>query len=479
MKSRFPYHISVQIFTCYLIFIFSGCKKFVRTSAPTTQLVSSSVFSNSATATSALLGIYIQMFNNGESWTIAEDQGLLSDELTNYSPMSSQIQLYTNAMLPSSNLGEWNHGYNYIYQANAIIEGLQNNPNIPSAITQQLMGEAKFIRAFWHFYLTNMYSSIPIVTTTDYGVNASLSQSSPAQVYAQIIRDLQDAESLLNANYVDASDTAITIQRVRPTKGAAEALLARVYLFTQRYDSAKIEASNVINNSLYNLCSNLSPLMGSNSVFLANSKEAIWQLSTPLPNNQNTIDALYFILLGAPGSAANNSTTISPQLLNTFESGDKRKINWISSYKTFYFPYKYQALGPSPLSEYTMVLRLGEQYLIRSEAEAQQNDLTDATNDLNVIRNRAGLADISDSIASSKSTLLAAILHERQVELFTEWGHRWFDLNRTGAVDTVMGAPGNVCQIKGGSWNSDWELYPIPQTEITNDANLNQNQGYK
>jgi starch-binding outer membrane protein, SusD/RagB family len=147
------------------------------------------------------------------------------------------------------------------------------------------------------------------------------------------------------------------------------------------------------------------------------------------------------------------------------------------------FPYKYKVSGNAPsynqeITEYNVMLRLAEQYLIRSEAEAENNDLTDGANDLNVIRNRAGLNDISISNASTQAGLLAAILHERQVELFAEWGSRWFDLIRTDNVNSVMGAPGNVCTYKHGTWNAYDALFPIPQTERNNDPNLTQNTGY-
>jgi hypothetical protein len=121
-----------------------------------------------------------------------------------------------------------------------------------------------------------------------------------------------------------------------------------------------------------------------------------------------------------------------------------------------------------------MVLRLAEQYLIRAEAEANEGDSTDAIDDLNVIRNRALLPNYSANVNGS---LLSAILHERQVELFTEWGHRWFDLIRTNSADSVMGI---IAPLKHGSWNdnNDQELYPIPQTARNLDMNLTQNPGY-
>jgi starch-binding outer membrane protein, SusD/RagB family len=467
----------------FLMFIM-GCKKFVEIPPPDSQLVATSVFNNSAAATAAQLSIYIQM-EYSESYNMSQNLGMQSDELTSYSTQLTQMQLYTNALTSASDDGNWGHAYHYIYQANAIIAALQNNGSIIPSINQQLTGESKFLRAFWHFYLTNMYGDIPVVLTTDYTSNSRIARTPQTEVYSQIIKDLSDAAQLLSSNYLDASDTTITTERIRPTKWAAYAMLARAYLYEGRYDSAKAAAALVIgNNDLYQLCSNLSPSMGPQSVFLANSSETIWQLSIPLPAQYNTLDAMGFVLTGAPATGTYRCSTISPQLLSSFEPLDLRKTNWIGIYKTgdspvvnYYFPYKYQNITGS-VTEYVMVLRLAEQYLIRAEAEAQMNDLTDAATDLNVIRNRAGLSNISDSIAISQPALIAAILHERQVELFTEWGHRWFDLRRTGNLDSLMGGPSGVCQTKGGSWVSTDQLYPIPLSDIQTDHNLTQNAGY-
>ncbi|HLX91694.1 MAG TPA: RagB/SusD family nutrient uptake outer membrane protein, partial [Puia sp.] len=164
----------------------------------------------------------------------------------------------------------------------------------------------------------------------------------------------------------------------------------------------------------------------------------------------------------------------------TFEPGDQRRVNWVDSFAsagvTFYYPYKYKlsSSNGSP-TEYLMVLRLAEQYLIRAEAEANLGDSSDAINDLNLIRSRAGLASYN---SASNGPLLSAILHERRVELFMEWGHRWFDLQRTNLINSVMGAPGNFCQQKGGIWNPYEALFPIPESEIQLNSKLTQNLGY-
>jgi len=137
---------------------------------------------------------------------------------------------------------------------------------------------------------------------------------------------------------------------------------------------------------------------------------------------------------------------------------------------TYRYPYKYKSLTSGANAEYYTVLRLAEQYLIRAEARAQQNNIGGAQSDVSIIRNRAGLANTT---ANTQAALLLAIEQERWVELNCEWGHRWFDLKRTNRVNTVIGA------LKPATWKSTAALYPIPSAEIGKNANLLQNPGYQ
>lgn len=474
-------------FAILILLLLTSCRKFVQIPAPETQLVTSSVFSNNNTATAALTAIYNQMNSNAESYINSRNFGLSADELKNYN--TANIPIYTNSLTVNTGpFGSWISAYSYIYKANAIIAGLQQYTKVNKQISNQLTGESLFIRAFWHFYLTNVYGDVPLALTTDYTVNDKLSRTPRIQVLQQVITDLINALPLLNSNYIDISDTSSTTERVRPNKSAAQALLARAYLYLagysngpENYQNAVDQSTEVISNNLYSL----SPLTGPSSVFKKNSTEAIWQLQNNSPtSNYATPDGQGFILISAPSNASNGSATISTQLMSSFESGDLRKINWIGSITTasapittYYFPYKYKDRNVTSASEYTMVLRLAEQYLIRAEAEAQLGKIAQAAADLNAVRTRAGLPFTTDN---TTATLLTAILHERQIELFSEWGHRWFDLARTKTINSVMGSPLNICQDKGGIWNSDGhqQLYPIPLTDINRDPNLSQNPGY-
>lgn len=473
-------HNKLLFYTLLPILLFVSCKKFLDVGNPPDKIVARAVYQSNTSAAAVLTGIYFDLIQGGN---IAQDQngisavcGLSADELIVFPTHYGLVGTYTNNF---AYIGFWPLLYTTIHRVNAAIEGLSGSTSLTPDIQQQLLGEAKFIRAFCYFYLVNLYGDVPILTASDYKVNAVAARSPIASVYEQIIADLQEAQDQLNDHYVNADAITVTTERIRPSKWAATALLARVYLYTRNWSGAAIQASMVIDNkSLYDIV----PL---NDVFLKNSREAIWQLQ---PNYIpgflnttdffNTLDAKIFVLESEPDLLSEHPFWMSPFLLNTFENGDQRKENWIggvdsSAGTAYYFPFKYKLYSPGDAqNEYLMVLRLAEQYLIRAEARAQLGQLEESRLDLDVIRQRAVL---DATTASTKDALLTAILHERQVELFTEWGHRWLDLKRTGQVNTVMA---DVTPQKGGTWQSFKQWYPLPLSDLQLNPNLKQNEGY-
>lgn len=475
--------------TCLLILCISSCKKYVEIDPPVTQITGSVVYNNNVSAAAAMSGVYEQVIQNASAISsgpggITFGCGLMADELKNYYSGSIPLtQYYTNTLTSAdanggSNSYFWSQLYSAIYRCNAVMEGVSKSTGITAALKQQLIGEAKFMRAFLHFYAVNLYGDVPLALTTDYLTNNSIKRSSRVEVYQQIMQDLKDAQAALSDNFVDASGLTTT-ERIRPNKGTATALLARAYLYfgdlnnhdASMYKAAEDQATTVLNNTgKYSLSNDLT------KTFLANSSEAIWQLKTVDPS-YNTFDAYCFVLLGAPGTSQ-NSVALSSSLTNSFETNDKRFINWVGSITsgstTYYYPFKYKVyLRNQAVTEYLMVFRLAEQYLIRAEARAEQGNITGAQSDLNTIRTRAGLPNTT---ANDKASLLIAIAHERQVELFTEWGHRWLDLKRTGTVDAVMSV---ITPTKGGgTWDPTKALIPLPLGDLQADHNLTQNPGY-
>lgn len=449
--------------------ILYSCNLFLDIDPPKTELATDLVFDNNSTANAAITSIYARMetVNGSPVSTLYWISGLSADEFVNYTTGSNVTTYYTNSLLPvNTTLASyfWTPYYNIIYQANAIIEGLEKSTSVSEDVKNQIIGEAKFVRAFYHFYLTELFGDIPIITSTDYRINATLSRSPQVEVYKQIINDLLDAKKILNDNYVGADGLTTSTERTRPNEGVASALLARVYLYTNDYKKAEDEATKVINNSLYKLSTNL------NNVFFKNSTETIWQLQ-PV-NGVATTFVNKFVLTGRPTTGANKSVTISTNLLDLFNDEDLRSSVWVGKITvsgiTYYYPNKNKATTNNT-TEYDMVMRLAEQYLIRAEARIHRDDIENGLSDLNVLRKRADIEEYKIETITDDPFLL--VEQERQRELFAE-GHRWFDLKRTGRIDEVMTV---ATPLKGGQWRSGSALYPIPQTERNNNPHLSQN----
>lgn len=447
-----------------LVLIMLSCDSFTEVNLPKSQMTSEGVFNDFATADAALTDIYAKLRDTGlltgSNTGISIQLGNYTDELIAFgSPTSPTVSFFNNAVLPSSsNISDyWNSSYNQIYAANSVLQGTAASTSISAENKLKLQGESLFIRALVHFYLVNIFGGVPYVTTTDYTTNSFTARQSVDDVYKNITEDLLKSEELL-------SDAYSSTERIRPNRFTVKAFLARVYLYRGLFAEASNEASAVLNQSgLYTL----TPIL--NQVFLIGSKETIWQLK-PAVAGQNTKEGTTFIFLIAPPAL----TCLNPVLYNSFVSSDLRRTNWIKEVKngndSYYHPYKYKEQTFTATSkEYSIVFRAAEQYLIRAEARAEQGDLIGAKEDLNKIRQRAGLPNTA---ALSKEEILFAVQEERKWEFFTEYGHRFFDLKRANNIDNVLSA------VKPG-WESTDSLLPIPQSELSANPNLRpQNAGY-
>jgi starch-binding outer membrane protein, SusD/RagB family len=445
----------------FLLLLAAGefsCKKFVSVPLPVNQLNAGEVFTDDKTATAAVVGIYSEMeFTLPVSTFLTVLPGLSADEFTYTSGDVEYFEMATNTYLPDHPyIADFWSTYSTIYTANACIQGIQKSTGLSPATKSQLLGEALFSRAFCYFYLVNLFGDVPLVTSTDYRINDTLRRTASTLVYQQVIADLETAQNLMSSDYQ-------TAQRVRPNSGTAAALLSRVYLYNSRWQDAESQASSIINSGLYSLS-------GLDSVFLNFSSETIWQLMPIIPSF-NTQEAPTFFPI-AP--TAIPTFPLTGDLVAAFEPGDKRLSAWTGNNniggQLFYYPAKYKNLGGGPVTEYHILFRLAEQYLIRAEARMEQGNISGAVDDLNTIRSRTGLAALPANLTPDAAT--AAIQQERRIELFAELGHRWLDLKRTSRVSAVIGA------LKPGTWTPAAALWPIPQSEISANPNLTQNTGY-
>jgi hypothetical protein len=463
-----PYRFAKQYYTIKRVLIavvmtglLQGCKKFIEIPPSPNQIQTSDIFENDKTALSAALSVYAQMRQSTSLFTNAGMSlfsGLAADEIYNTAASTMYDPFYTNSLtsnLSAVNSNFYSHSYKSIYSINAILDGLQKSTALTDSLQKQLTGEMKTLRAFYYFYLVNLFGDVPLVLEIDYRKNAILARTDKAVVYNQIINDLKEGIALLKPAYASPG-------KARVNKWAATALLARSYLYLGEWLKAEAAATEVINGG-YSLVTNL------NNVFLINSSETIWEVA-PTNDAANSAQGSSYIP---------SSTTVKPafaltaQQLNAFEATDQRKTNWTKTNTVsgivYYYPNKYKVRTNTPVTEYNVVLRLAEQYLIRAEARAQQDNLAGARADINQVRLRAGLTVIT---VNSRDSVLTAIEKERQAELFTEWGDRWLNLKRTNKAEAVLSA------IKGTNWQSTDQLFPIPQNELLYNVYLVQNPGY-
>ncbi|CAD0005346.1 RagB/SusD family nutrient uptake outer membrane protein [Flavobacterium chungangense] len=446
------------IFSFFLLMGLTGCDEMLEVEIPKEQLESENIYLSDATAEATVNGIYQSMvtgltFVNSIHYMPGEtsDELILRSQLTDVYTTNEIIET------DGSVSGMWTDFYKTVYNANKAIEGLSASTALSPDKTKRWIAEAKFIRAYCYFYMTNFWGDVPLVLTTDVERTALAPRNTQTEIYTQIVLDLTEATNNLPVNYSNYTSN----QRIRATKWAAEALLARVNLYLGNWTDAATHASSVISQTAtYKM---ITGLTANNSPFIADNTEAILQIPY--------FNVAYAYEGGAVFTAGGKY--LLRKGVSIFETADARKTNWtntvVVSGTTFLEPRKYKNSFVATPVERSTVLRLAELYLIRAEARVKLNDITGAQEDINVIRNRALLGNTT---LTDPNQLLDLIALERERELFGEFGHRWFDLKRTGKADQVLGA------IPGKIWTATDKLYPIPDSARRSNPFLTQNLGY-
>ena len=419
---------------------------------PQSSIPASEAFKDKQGIERGILGAYSSLQSlsyYGRTYAIFSD--LAGDNLTHPANATSvsYAEVDNNAIL-SENVtvdGMWGAIYDGINVANNVIVQVPKMSDMTDAEKNKALGELYFLRALHHFNLLNYFGAIPLKTTPTVGVeNVNVARDPVDAVYAQIIQDLRFAGENLPAGG----------PKIRAGKHAANALLARVYLYKKDYENAIAYATQVIDNGGYELLENYGDIFASEG-----TSESIFEVDfTAL--DRNRIAEYNFPL------TLNGRREVEPStdLIAAYTASDKRKAASIAFAGTLPYAIKYDDLSTG--ADNFIVLRLAEMYLIRAEARAALNGPADLIReDLNTIRNRAGLGNVT---TSSYPELLAAIETERRLELAFE-GHRWFDLVRTGRAVDVLPTVTSINQT----------LFPIPLSELLSNTNpgMTQNPGYQ
>ncbi len=434
-----------------LIFIISACFACdVLDVKPYDGIEAGQVFKDKVAIEKGILGSYAPfqyLSYYGRGFLIFSD--LSADNLENPidGTASDYREIDNNNILPENGgaLGIWASAYESINDANNVIAQVPNMSDMSDDEKKLALGELYFIRALNHFNLMSYFGAVPVKTKP----TLSTADINPARdpvevVYAQIVEDLEYSAANLPASSL----------KVRASKYAAIALLARVHLYMKAYDEAIASATEVIDDGGYTLLSNYA------AIFADGSAESIFEIDFTILS-RNRIAEYNF------PKSLNGRREVAPTtaIVNAYESGDVRYTASIAFAGTLPYAIKYDDLATG--ADNVIVLRLAEMYLIRAEANAKlEQNLSAVQDDIDDIRSRA---DLGDTDADTYPELLAAIEQERWVEFAFE-GQRWFDLVRTDRAIPVLV---NVTV-------TDQTLFPIPASEILTNTNpgMGQNPGY-
>jgi hypothetical protein len=389
----------------------------------------------------------------------------------------------------------WKIAYKGIFRINILLEKI-TDADFADQQRNIIIGQAKFIRAYIYFDLVRYFGDVPLATTV-----LKLSESvdhirNPVdEVYQLIETDLQEASSLLPSVYTDSKDIG------RVTKGAANAMLAKVYLTRKKYAEAKTSLEAVIGDTeaAYQLLPNFDDVF---SLDNQNSKEIIFAIQYSSGTGGEGHNFMNIFGPGTPGSdvspgvgAEHNKPTAD--LIRAYEPGDTRKAATLSEYiatatDTVNTPYNRKYLVNQNINDSGLdwpVIRFSDVILMYAEVLNELDDLSGAIDQINKIRERAfgdQLHNFDLSSIPDKENFRTKVLNERRVELAFE-NHRWFDLVRTDKALEFLQVENRLQDWRTGETLISFELnmqpyqtlYPIPLDEIeVSNGNLTQNEGY-
>lgn len=368
----------------------------------------------------------------------------------------------------------WSRWYKTIGRASQSIKYTSEYGLGDEAYKNRLIGEAKFLRAVSYFYLVRGWGSVPIQE------QSLINRVPVADVYAYIVKDLTDAMAVLP---VKSDYTSKDVGRA--TKGAAQGLLAKVYLYMKDWQKAYDNATAVITSGQYGLESNYAVIWRASS---ENGIESLFEIQARGESIAHGVQQ-YSQTQGARGSGGWGwgFNVPSQDLLNAFNAeGDvvRRDATIIFRGETLWDgrpapltlenpmynekAYSSANLGADDTDKNIRYLRLGEVYLIQAEAANELGRSGEALTALNTIRTRVNLSNVT---TTDQAALRQLIWKERRLELAFEHD-RWFDLIRTGQAGPVMRALGKPF-VDGKN-----DLFPIPENQLIQTPDMGQNPNW-
>jgi hypothetical protein len=479
----------ISILSILIVFAISSCNSLEED--PKSFIASNNFYNTTEDAEAAVIAVHNVI--NSTTHTLYNRLIQISTEMAtdDYEAgpraRNAHVRALSNLTHDASNdrmLELWRQSYDGINRANIAIDNITNNPNLNSQKDKDLINEAKFLRAILYFNLVRWFGDVPIVLHETKNLSSTVLNVSNAletQVYAQIEKDLTDAEKLPIVQQING----------RPTAGAAKSILSKVYLTQKKWQKAAEKSKEVIDSKVYDLFESFADVY---NVATKNGKEHIFSAQFKgLSNWNGNMLASASAPTSVPGIAGDQADALHTAggLFESFAENDKRKYvtfanKYVSptdgkTYSTIPHFYKYfdptTPASPGQSSKNIPIIRFAEVLLIYAESlnEYQNGPTAAAYEAIDRVRARAGIALLSVvSPALSKDDFREAVFNERRKEFVYEY-QRWFDLARRGPDYYVakLKAAGKTNALP------KHVHFPIPQRELDLNPNLKQSLDWK
>ncbi|WP_183558683.1 RagB/SusD family nutrient uptake outer membrane protein [Mucilaginibacter sp. SP1R1] len=472
----------------------SACKKDFLNKQPISQGTAGNYYKTASDAEGGLVGAYSQAFINDQYWVwdYVSNGDARADNCYagGDNPDNFGVANFTATPQNGNSTRDWQGLYQDIYAANIVLDYVAKIPaaQFTNNRQQEILAEAKFIRAISYFQLVTTFGDVPLILST-INTPSKPSRTSAAAVYAQIENDLTTAETVLPVSFPNVGHA---------TKGAVQALAAKVYAQEGKYQQCLDYCNKVINSGQYSLVPNYATLFDGTK----NTSESIFESQHSAASGFTTYNTSLFLPAQFGTYSFKKFDLPTANLINLFKSqndnirlnasvyqatvaanglaaGDPIPAPYTTASPTVPFLYKWK----TNISQFgggtdnNVLLRLADIILLKAEALNNLGQSSQAIPLVNQIRARVKLAPIT---VTSQTDVALAILTERRMELAFE-GHRWNDLLRFGAQYTITLIKGQVDPF-GKPFNFPINqaklLLPVPYNEIQLDGNLTQNPGY-
>jgi starch-binding outer membrane protein, SusD/RagB family len=427
-------------------------------------------------------------------WGESRGNGIEFNNITTSTTTAAAYKLRTMDILPSNAMAKWACMYKIINMANSVIKYAPDvqsrDASFTSGILNSYLSEAYFLRSLSYYYLVRTFRDVPFVTVPYVTDDASydIAQTAGSDILKQLVTDLTNSLDAAK-KYFPGSDGnySAAYTKGRATKWAIEALLADIYLWQGNYADC-ITACDAVINSGY--CGLISGDNWFTNFYPGNSNESIFEIQYDNSLSQTNDFITWFY--------TDKRYLTSTFEYSLFETADLRGIGTNSTGASFtsgLLIWKYigtditgnQRSTSTQNDQNFIIYRIADIYLMKAEAQIMQGNMTDAAANINKIRERAGLSDIT--AVADESTMLDMLLAEREREFFSE-GKNWFDILRVAQrddckykqklIDQVLEAQSarNQAIVSSKLYDTNSWYMPIASSELKVNSLLIQNSYY-